>query len=443
MKSFRKYLKDEKIAFLLFVLLCLFRFSFFGFYYVPYLDDYVQYGYYSHFENPLEDILLSGAGTALSRPFAAFSDVYIFSRLWNNLSLALIILNFLFGLSGIFFYKALDKAGFSPSPFFLVLYGLLPTLTEGTFWISGATRLVPAMLFSSLAFYFMQEERRFSLPVFYLSSLLACGFYEQGICLLGALVFCLFIKNPRKYFLHFSLGSLNLLIICAYYLLMGSEGDNKDRMIFSPDFKMALSNTISVLKAQIPLYTKGFLRSINIIREHGAINYLVCLFLLCFLFSLKENKKRPFSWGKFIFGICLFFVPLLPFFVLENSFINFRNLVPSCLGFAIMGDSFLSLFKKGRNTLCFLISSFLIISNVAEVYDYTKTAFRDRELIYSISENLSGGTFYFPETEENYYPQTSPFGDHIISITGSDWGLTGTVRAVSGNKKVVVIRKKG
>lgn len=438
----RKYLKDEKFTFLIFTLLCLFRFSFFGFYYAPYLDDYVQYGYYSHFENPLESILLSGAGTALSRPFAAFSDVYIFSHFWGNLSLALIILTFLFSLSGIVFYKALKKAGFFPSPFFLVLYSLLPTLTEGTFWISGATRLVPAMLFSSLAVFFMQEDKKHSLPLFYLSSLFACGFYEQGIFLVGALILGVFIKNPKKYFQHFSLGVLNILIICAYYLLMGGEGDNKDRMVFSPDFWKSLSNTLSVLKAQIPLYTKGFLRSIEIIKEHKAINFSVCLFLLCFLFSLAENKARTFSGKKFLFGLCLFFIPLLPFFILENSFINFRNLVPSCLGFAILCDSLLSLLKKGRKTALFILSSFLIISNVAEVYDYTKTAVSDRELIYKVAENLSGDIFYFPETEENYYPQTSPFGDHIISITGSDWGLTGTVRQVSGNRKAVVIRKK-
>ena len=441
MKNFKKTFTGEKINFLLFSLLCLLKFSFFGFYYVPYLDDYVQYGYYSHFENPLTSILFSGAGTALSRPFAAFSDVYIFSFFWDNLSLALIILTLLFSISGIFFFKGFSLAGFSPSPFFLLLYALLPTLTEGTFWISGATRLVPAMLFSSLAFYFMQKEKPCSLPLYYLSSLLACGFYEQGICLLAALIFFLFIKNPKKYFLHFSLGVLNFFIISAYYLLMGSEGDNKDRMVFSPDLGMAFSNTLSGLKAQIPLYTKGFLRSISILREHKGANFTLCVFLLCFLFSLKDKMPRPFSGKKFFFGLGLFFIPLLPFFLLEKSFINFRNLVPSCLGFAIMGDSLLSLLKRGRKTLCFLLSSFLIISNVAEVYDYTKTAFLDRELVFYISEKLSGDTFYFPETENNYYPQTSPFGDHIISVTGSDWGLTGTVRQVSGNRKVVVSRK--
>lgn len=439
----KKYFADEKTYFLIFTLLCLLRFSIFGFYYVPYLDDYVQYGYYSHFENPLTDILFSGAGTALSRPFAAFSDVYIFSPLWKNLSSALIILTLFFSLSGIAFYKGLRLAGFSPSPFFLVLYSFLPTLTEGTFWISGATRLVPTMLFSSLAFYFMQKEKPCFLPLFYLSSLLACGFYEQGICLVGALIFFLFIKCPKKYFLHFALGILNILIICAYYLLMGDEGDNKDRMIFSPDFKMAVSNILSVLKAQIPLYTKGFLRSLSIIREQKAINYLFCILFVCILFSLKENKSRPFSGKKFLFGLFLFAIPFLPFFMLKNSFVNFRNLVPSCLGFAILGDSLLSLLKRGRKLLCFLLSSFLIVSNTAEIYDYTKTALWDRELIFSIAKNLSGDTLYFPETTKNYYPQTSPYGDHIISITGSDWGLTGTVRAVSGNRKVVVIRKKG
>ena len=40
-----------------------------------------------------------------------------------------------------------------------------------------------------------------------------------------------------------------------------------------------------------------------------------------------------------------------------------------------------------------------------------------------------------------YYPQNAPYQDHIMSMTGSDWGVTGIVRTISKNPKILVKNK--
>ena len=61
----------------LIILLAVYKFSFAGFLYTPYLDDYVQYLYYPNFSEPFKNILFGGAGTAFTRPLAALADIYL------------------------------------------------------------------------------------------------------------------------------------------------------------------------------------------------------------------------------------------------------------------------------------------------------------------------------------------------------------------------------
>ena len=49
--------------------------------------------------------------------------------------------------------------------------------------------------------------------------------------------------------------------------------------------------------------------------------------------------------------------------------------------------------------------------------------------------------FEYTITTPKYYPQNAPFRDHIVSMTGSDWGVTGIVRTVSKRKNIKIIAR--
>lgn len=433
----------ETVFYAVFIILSVYKVSFCGFYYLPYLDDYVQYIFYPSVQNPLDTILFGGAGTAFTRPLAAILDVYFWSLFAHNFSYALIFLTILYAVSGIIFLKAL-----SLSPLFLVLYTFLPSLSEGTFWISAATRIIPAMFFTAVSIYAMQKNSFLSRIIFFISNLLSLCFYEQIAILSFVLTFFIFLKNHKKYIQNMMLSVLNIFIIGIYYFSFGKVSDNADRLSLSPEIFKNLKSGFSevfdlVLFRQIPLYTKGFSRSMILINENKDFLWLLIMILLCFLFSLfaPENNKKIIRKN----GAVLFAAPLIPFFLIKNPWLNFRNVVPSVLGFAILFDSVFSFLTKYRRAFIFTLTSFFLICNTAEVYDYTKTMVHDYNIIRSVAENPVKDTeneniYYYPETVENYLSQTSPYNDHIMSITGSDWGLTGTVRAVTNNKEIVVIR---
>ena len=129
--------------------------------------------------------------------------------------------------------------------------------------------------------------------------------------------------------------------------------------------------------------------------------------------------------------------------ILDEPWLNFRNVVPSVLGFAIIIDAlFTRLLKHRVKYLAIILSFYLLICNVSEIFDYHKTAEHDSKIIYEVADLYNGEKeIYYEIKTEKYLEQNSPYHDPIMSIVGSDWGLTGTVRAVLKNKDIVVKQK--
>lgn len=446
-----------------FAALCVFKYSFFGFFYRPYLDDYVQYILYPSIENPLKSVLFGGVGTAYTRPLAALFDIYFWSIFKNNLSSAAVMLSVLYAASGIVFFKALKNLGCTPSAVFLIFYGLLPTAAEGTLWISAGSRIVCGMLFTALSVFFISRNISRNMSVkrlmfknralFFVFNLFSLCFYEQiAVLSLSSvlLIYFLNIKDAKKYLPELFISLFNAFLITAYYFMFGKKGDNAERLALSLDavknFRGCLYSVSELaLSKQLPLYTVGFLRGAAEIKLVRDFLWLLAMLFLCggmaYFFEEKEKQSLRAWAGLFGIGLFLFCVPLLPFFVLENPWLNFRNLTPSLLGLAIMADACTRPVRGGGKTLVFAAAVYLIICNISEAGDYARTMLRDEKIIYGIAGDISASDeiYYYPKVQ-SYLPQSSPYHDHIMSVTGSDWGLTGTVRAVSGNTKITVVR---
>lgn len=427
----------------LIILLAVYKFSFAGFLYTPYLDDYVQYLYYPNFSEPFKNILFGGAGTAFTRPLAALADIYLWGKLFHFTGIVILLLSLIYAASGIFFYKTLKNLSISAGPVFLIIYTLLPSFSEGTYWISAATRIVPGLFFTSVSLMFMARGKKI---LFFIFSLLSHGFYEQIsiISFLGAAL--IFLSAPKKYFKEFILAAISLILIASYYLLFGKMGDNSLRLGIDHEFYLNIGKNLSALSKlfftkQLPLYTKGFIRGLDYIKSAGSWLWLFTLFIITyFLFSVyPKEKSYCFSKQKFIAGIILFIAPALPFFVLKDPWLNFRNVVPSALGFAIIADEIFKVFKNKVKYIAAFLCIFLCICNVSEVMDYNKTAQNDLKIIKEIQDSYSGeNTIYYEITTPYYLTQNSPYHDHIMSIVGSDWGLTGSVRAYLKNRNITV-----
>ncbi len=436
----------EYLLFAVAVALAVFRFSYFGLEYTPYLDDYVQYHYYPQLENSWQRVYLGGAGVLFTRPLAGILDRILWSRLWGRLGLAVGIISIFHGISGVLFYKAFNICKLNLSPLFLVIYILTPLNIEGTYWLSASSRIAVSMFFVALGAFFGAKKNTAG---FFIFSFLSVWFYEQTAILGTAILslVCILQKEKRK--IIFPL--ISLLALAVFYLKLGQYGDNAQRlgMAVLPEVWDNITSNLKdffkvATEVQFKILTKGFARGFARIALDFSLEWLAFISMLSMLFynfSGHMDYGRAVKKEDIAAGVFLMLVPLIPFWVTEGNLFNLRNIMPCTPGMAVMVDRLAAKFSK--KYIC-VIGAILVfwfsVIGVSEVQDYNYTARRDEALAAEISKKVSAdtGRVRIELKTLDYYPQNAPYRDHIMSMTGSDWGTTGIVRALSKNENIVV-----
>ena len=246
---------------------------------------------------------------------------------------------------------------------------------------------------------------------------------------------------------------VNFALLAAFYLWFGRYGDNAHRLApvsiqnFIPHTAKTLWEAVRILgPVSWRLTATGFVRGIHIIfRDYAFLWFFVAGVLSVSLLALSDSRSSKPLKAKIICGAVLAIVPLLPFFITENNSLNLRNIVPCLLGIAMVTDALLPVLFKNFSpvavSICLIVFS---VSAVSEVFDYEKTAKHDLVLAQSIAQKLpeDATEISVKLTSPVYLPQNAVYGDHIKSMVGSDWGVSGIVRTVSGNKKVMVNVKR-
>ncbi len=434
----------EAIFFVLIIFLSVYRFSYLWFNYIPYLDDYVQYSFYPSLPNHWETVYKGGTGVLFTRPLAGILDLFLWSGFYEKLGLVVALLSAIYGLSAVFFYKGLRLCGINVGLVFFTFYIFAPLNTEGTYWVSAATRIVPSLFFISLAMFFAAKRKTVLFAVFSFSSV---WFYEQTAVL--SLVLLTAVCVIKKDYFKISIPALSFLAVCLFYLCFGKLGDNAGRIEgFSiaqilTNFKNTTEDFFDIfITVHTKIIAKGFVRGFNQIARDFSVFWIVIMTALVMCLGIFAGD-RNFKLHKkqWIWGIILTVCPLLPFLFLSGSFLNLRNAVPILLGISILLDGLLSLcFKKFSKAVSLMLIFVFIISGVSEITDYSFVAKRDHELAKKIASEISVDTkeVWVKISSPKYYPQNAPFRDHIMSMTGSDWGVTGIVRTISKNRQVKV-----
>ncbi len=436
----------EYLLFAVAVTLAVFRFSYFGLRYTPYLDDYIQYIYYPRLENSWQRVYAGGAGVLYTRPLAGLFDLFLWSRFQNDLGVAAGIISILHGMTAVLFYKAFNLCKLKVGAMFLAIYILLPVNVEATYWLSASSRIVVSMFFISLSAYFGANKKA---VLFFIFNFISVWFYEQTAILSFVISIWICLRQDRRRWILLPVASVIFLAI--FYYKLGFLGDNAQRLSsfnFSGIWQgivTALNNFLNILlNIQFKLLTRGFARGFTQIAVDFSLFWLVCLTILSILFFVISQccemcKSKHYS--DFIWGVFFALAPLLPFFVLDENGFNLRNAAPCILGLAIVADRALSgISQKYICVLGAVLVFWFSIVAVSEVKDYNYVAEQDFSLASQIADNISDDTKLarVKVKTPDYYNQNAPYGDHIMSMTGSDWGITGIVRTLSNNEMVVV-----
>lgn len=455
------------------VLLHIFKFSFFGFEYFPYLDDYVQYGLYPRLPNLWSEVLLGGPGIMFSRPFAVFFDTFIWGCFWNCLWAAVIIIAVIGGITAVLFRRFFERMDVEVSPLFIVLFLFTPLNFEGTYWISASSRVVVSLFFTAASLHalldYCDDGKLRSLAEFAVINLISYGFYEQTIVLSFFMIIYVVISK-RKWAALLPMA-VNLALIASYYILFIGASNNNGRMnVMSPDALSAFSLTVlkeiyTIFVTQGgKIFTRGFRRGLEMILNNGVSGavWVGAGVFLCAAYAffsgfkpfgkirikgLEMNKLR-YDLKRFglemLLAALLFFAPFIPFVLSGNQWLNFRNLVPVSVGLALAVDAVFRLLVRNRRVQgivsAAVLALFLII-NVSELYDYRSVSETDYNLALKLTEEYQRTgeeTLYCEKPYIDYKSQNAAYHDHVVSQSDSGWGFSCTVRGLTHKKNIVV-----
>lgn len=461
---------EEKKFFVIFFLIAMFKFAYYGYAYVPFLDDYVQYGLYPNLEDTMNRVFLNGAKTIYTRPFATITDVCVIGKLGlGGLGIVLFCLSGLYATSALLFYVSFKAINMRLTVLFPIIYTLFPITTEGTYWVSASSRIVTSLFCISfllfLAVRFKGKHSVYKTLIIWIINALSYGFYEQTAILSFALTlyFSLKLKDKRMAVI----GVLNFVLLAVYYLAFSAKGDNAERVMVQSFGKIVMAAPLicaEILRLWFiyspSLSIVAFKRGFEILISDNAYFWFIIMIIFAvsifiamskikvLKISMKNisNKSKKLKFlknEKLIVGFIFFVVPYIPFFITGNAWLNFRNLNASMLGFSLIADVIAERFLKSsemKSLISAVLTVFFLVGNVSEIRDYSIVAYSDFLTANKIAENITVDTEVVDVTLKKKKPtrQNLRFKDHIIGITETDYGITGAVRALSGNYAVLV-----
>ncbi len=441
----------------------IFKVASFGFCYFPVLDDYIQYGGYPLYEN-VSHVFLN-IGTISTRPFASILDPTVWGAFYPHLFFVALIISVLFFFGTKLVANLLKRLDIHVTPFLYAILLLCPLGFEGTYWVSASSRICVGLFFLGLASHFLikiiDTDKKLLYIPYAVFTLLSFGFYESVMVLSALIQFFVIVfskKDIKKQLIYLTTPVALGILMLLYYKLFGSIGALGSRangMSFEnlgqKFYELFYQFFEILIKGGILTVFKGATNGFRLMTENFSgivrLGFAVLISLLCTHFGIKKEFKADVK-RSLLLGVSLTFLPLLPNVLTETVWLTYRSIVPCFIGLAIISASLLS--KLLKNKTIRFISLFIIVfvfscANVNELDTYRRVSETDNALVTEICEQLEPEVLSGEKetivvlNEEVIIPQVSYYKDHVQSVFGSDWALTGAVRAKCENIKIKMI----
>jgi hypothetical protein len=445
------------------------KFGYDKFKYYPVLDDWLQYGAYQLYKNPIRVFLNYSYHT---RPLASLFDVVVWGPFWPDLTVPFIVITLLHFTSCYLLYRILEKVSIPFGIPAALIFGLMPLGNEATYWLSASTRLVVGLFCMLVSLYLLTEsmdkkEKKGYIFGFWLFQLVSFCFYEQIIALgfVSSLLLLLWKKKQFNKWHVFALPVLNTALIAGYYILFKAGGnaaqrgnlDGADPLwlhiagVFHQFYDIAYT-------VHSDYYTQALPHAIRMLIQTKSYAYFLAIVIVSIgigwaAWRMKRSKDGSKRIGiRLLIGLIAAVVPLAPFFLIQDTGLALRNVFPSMVGLAILVDALLDLFDSSMasrmvyGALAACLSFVFILAGVADIQDYKRVSQIDRSVAEQIvkvgsQQHKMSGTYpaYLFGAQESLVPVNVFFLNHIRNVTSSDWALSGSVRAVGHNPNFPVI----
>ncbi len=431
-----------------------------GFSYFCTLDDYIQYGCYPLYHNLFH--VLFERGSASTRPLAAVLDPTVWGVFFPNMAFALLLMTGLHFLSAKYFDKCMRKCNITITPFFYLVYLLLPLNFEGTYWISASSRIVVGLFFTSLALVWLiryeNHEKKKNLSLYILFALLSFGFYESVIVLSGLLQVLLIVKSAvekkeRKRLILLAIPFFCALLVLVYYKVAAVLSPAVRTTAFSLE---NLGDRAGALISQLVyIFTAGLYRTtlvgvidgIKALWQAGYLGGAISIFILgiaaaCGHFGGKIKLSSPSARLCIPLGIFMILLPLLPNMLVPDVWLTYRSIVVCLPGLCILFAPLLARLMQNKtvSTVTIFVAVTLFLTGCYnELCTYKKVNEIDQKIAKQVVAKLESAVLVAQKPvilvfeKEVALPQTSPYKDHVKSAFYVDWAATGIIRATARN----------
>jgi len=434
--------------------------------YYPMLDDFIQYRVYTFSDDRLRSVLLA-LGLLSARPLAGIFDVYFWSSMWGSLNMATAVMFCIFAAAGMIMLAFFRRWWGTGGLVFAVLL-LCPISMEGVFWLSASTRMGPPLLFCALAMLALElrlkKGGRGFFALYVLFALCSYCFYEQMTIVSFLLLLMALYYDKRARAAEWAAPFAALVPVACCYLFVPS-GMNEGRMklvTFGADYPQHFMGVMGQIRNVFfnlgpRLLKRDLMSECSAIAGRALENpaaaalaaaAAVCVAALFFIIAARTDGEDRAAFAarpalcQLVCGAALFAAPLTLFFLLPNSFIAFRNALPSMLGAGLTADAAVRLVCGGRpritRAVTLVVCAVLTAASLFEVTAYSKTGEADaallEELCPYVAQGRQEGNVALVGASVRYDPSVVPHGEHITSVASSDWALTGAVYARNGAK---------
>ncbi len=433
-------------------LLYIVRYAIYGFEYYPLLDDYIQYYWYANMPDTLNSVFL-GVGTISTRPLAGIFDVYFWTGVFNMGGPVLLILSSLINVLAVHFLRRiLDAMNIKVGMTFYIMLLFLPIVFESQYWLSASSRVMVGVFLSALSLVifdsYTKRGGKWRLVVFWIINLCSMCFYEQVLIFSFLLCMAYMHRTKQKKYMYI-IPLANVCLVAIYYLIFKDVGalGGRTKILLSPEILPHMQYMINELGNIVAdcfytLNVSGFVRGIALLWEKFffLIITLILSAAVC-VFYKKASKRNKKDWFVYLFSVVLIFAPLSILFVTEDAALPYRTVYISLIGAAILVDYLISFIPAGRliSGICVFVFAFALSSAcISEMADYRENSLIDKKICQGIVQNLDESVLSGERgcrlvgAKRTYIQTNAQRGEHIISVTSSDWALTGAVRYYLG-----------
>ncbi len=442
--------------FVAFALLMILQRGFGGFGYRACIDDWFLYLSPSLKSNMWTDYILPNNKLAV-RPFAGLLDSYVITPLANNLGIINIVLSAMLFAAVVMLYIYFRGNKIDAGGIFLIAAAMSPVFMEAIYWLSCASRIIPALFFTALSGVMLNkffEKNRFGyFLVFAVTGFLSVGFYETIIpiyCIVAFIPIFRNFKSASAKFVFF-IPIMHIVMIGCYYIFnsaASTEITGRGEILTFAEMltgkgEIAAEIGSFITKTAPAIFTSSLLNGFSKLAGTG-IFYMAAIAAVSILFGVFAGSRHGKSQNaviSLIVGLILTAAGIILCFMLDNMRITIRMLYAAVPGAALVINSLLSLIlweKPGKiiyGVICAALAFIFTVAGIGEIAEYRDTGQRDVAIAAELLKNedfgaelekpethlwLFGSPVYYSDDEDvQYYEHIKASAENSAALTGS------------------------